>query len=246
MLYNHIHEVSDMTQNTLTIDSMKKYFLYTFICFLTVTATLAIISVLYGEFGDFQGKVLATSSIITAASICSLCCSAHIGRKKHPLPGMAGIGLAIVTAFFVIAAVWLEIDRAVYLKTTGILAIFTVAFAHSLVLCAVRLQEDQRWIQWGAAANIFVLAIILSLFIVFDFIAPVVFELVAVLSILIALETLVIPLLFIINKVVSYREKESLSLTKREDGMYEDTHGCVFEVKEISQDAIEISTESES
>ena len=71
--------------------SVRKACLYSFIAFLAFSALLAIFCVLLGKFGDFEGKVLITTSVIAAASICAfLCCSAHSSRFQIRCPEPAG------------------------------------------------------------------------------------------------------------------------------------------------------------
>jgi hypothetical protein len=66
-----------------------------------------------------------------------------------------------------------------------------------------------------------------------------VFKFVAVLAILVALETLVIPILGRLAKVVSTQAGEALSLIRREDGTYEDKGGRIYRVSEMPNDPIE-------
>jgi len=224
----------NMKHNTNMISHVKKGFLYSFIVFLAASAIIAITSILAGRFGNLEIKVLITTTAIAVASICSLCCSAYTNQSKKNLPSIAGISLAGVSAILLCIAVWMEIDSAGYWKTTAILSVFAIAFAHSLALLVVRLRPIYSWLRLGTTINIFILATIISGMIEAGSAEEGIFKLITVLAILVALETLVIPILGRLAKPESNHITETLSLAKREDGMYEDKRGHLYEVNEMS------------
>jgi len=226
--------MNEMKQAENAAGRVRKGSLYSFIVFLSISALLAITSVLSGKFGEFEIKVLITTSVIAVASICSLCCSAYSSRRQNSLPGIAGVSLAGVSAAMLILGVWTEMHSDGYWKTTAILSVFAVAFAHLLALLAVRLRPTHSWLQIGTAITIFSLAAFISYLILGEFNDEGAFKLVAVLAILAALETLVIPILGRLAKAKPNQAKQTLSLIKREDGMYEDQQGRLYEVNEMS------------
>ena len=233
--------MNEMKQNADMISRVRKGSLYSFIGFLAISALLAITCVLSGEFGDFEIKVLITTSVIAVASICSLCCSAYSNRKENALPGLGGISVAAVSASMLIVGVWAEIDSEGYWKATAICSVFAIAFAHSLALLAVELRPTYSWLRIGTGINIFALAALISVLILVEIDDDYegVFKLVAVLAILAALETLVIPILGRLAKVAPTQAGEALSLTRREDGTYEDKGGRIYRVSEMPNDSIE-------
>ena len=231
--------MNEMKQNVDMISRVRKGSLYSFIGFLTISALLAITCVLSGEFGDFEIKVLITTSVIAVASICSLCCSAYSNRKENAWPGLGGISVAAVSAAMLIVGVWAEIDSEGYWKATAICSVFAIAFAHSLALLAVELRPTYSWLRIGTGINIFALAALISVMILVEIDDEGVFKLVAVLAILAALETLVIPILGRLAKVAPTQAGDALSLTRREDGTYEDKGGRIYRVSEMPNDSIE-------
>ena len=74
---------------------LKRTLLKVFVGFLSLTAAIAILSVLTGEFGAFQVKVLATTMTISAASICAMSCAAFIEIRRKKVLGTIGIGFAL-------------------------------------------------------------------------------------------------------------------------------------------------------
>lgn len=224
----------DVGQDKGLIGRVRKAFLYSFISCLAVSALMAIICVLAGKFGKFEGKVLVTTTVVTVASICLLCCIAYLGRKWKPMPGVAGIILIGVSAVMLIGGVWTEVHSHDYWEITAVICVFAIASAHLLALLAVRLKPGHVWLQIAAAVNILLLALVISGMIVVDFDDGAIWKLVAVLAILAALETLLIPILGRLARVQPVQSRETLTLTKREDGTYEDGNGRVYTVSEVS------------
>ena len=114
--------------------SMKKRFLHAFVGFLGLTAFIAIVSVLSGEFGELQIKILVTSFTVSAASICSMSCAAFIEKQKQQGLGFSGILLSVVAAVLLILLIWLEFENEWYFKTTFTMAVCAASFAHAFLL----------------------------------------------------------------------------------------------------------------
>jgi hypothetical protein len=213
---------------------LRKGALYSFVVFLSISALLAIGCVCGGKFGELEVKVLLTTLTITLASICALCCGAYAKHGRSAVPSACGIALAGMTAALVIVGVWMEIEQEGYWKAAAVLGVFTVASAHALALLGVRLAPGHGWLKVGAAAAIGLLAAVLSGMIM-ESVSDDHWELVAVLAIIGALATLVIP---IMSKAAGGRAPAAaagaLVLRPRGDGLYSDEAGAVFEVKRVT------------
>jgi len=98
----------------MNYSEIRKLSLKVFIGFLGLTALIAIISVLSGDFGKLQWKILATCFTISAASICSMSCAVFIEKKGLAGLGLAGIFLCISSASLVIVGIWPEIESEEY------------------------------------------------------------------------------------------------------------------------------------
>jgi len=179
----------------LNYTHVRRQLLKTFICFLALTALIAIASVLTGEFGEIQAKILGTSFTISAASICSMACAAFIEKKKLARLGLSGIGMSVVAAILVIIGMWAEIDAEFYLKTMATCIVGAVASAHACLLVLPSLQQRHRWIQTTSVGSIAVLSLLILIALWAEIDANAYFRLLAVVAILVGLETLVIPLL---------------------------------------------------
>ncbi|MCF7975428.1 MAG: hypothetical protein K9N55_16545, partial [Phycisphaerae bacterium] len=125
--------------------AIRKASLKVFIGFLALTALIAIISVLSGEFGKIQFKVLATTFSISAASICSMSCAAFMEKRKRTGLGLTGILLCAVGAVLVIVGLWPEIDSEVYWKTTVTVIVAAIALAHAFLLSLPDLDDRHTW-----------------------------------------------------------------------------------------------------
>jgi hypothetical protein len=221
-----------MSQPEAALGKATKLFLYSFLAFLATSAAFAIVTVVAGTFGEFEAKVLITTSVIALASICSLCCSAFASRTGITWPTLAGIVLAAVASCMVALGVWAEMEQEGYWKLVAVLGFFALAAAHVLALLAVSLPRRHRWVQVVTTATLLLLAILLSAMVVGEMEDEGLFKVVAVLGILAALETLAVPILGKLAKarVGATGAAPTLQLTRREDGLYVDDAGQVFEL----------------
>ena len=212
---------------------IKKMSLKCFVGFLGLTAVIAIISVLSGEFGELQWKILATTGTISAASICAMSCAAFIEKRKLLKLGLSGIVLSIVAAVLVIFGLWPEINSDEYWKTTASMAVFAVEFAHAFLLVLPQLDDRQKWFQLLSVVSIFILACLIVNAMWLEVDDEVYYRILAVVAIVVALETLVTPILMKLRKGNAL-QKEKLVLEKIEDGVYMDSTGKKYELRNIS------------
>jgi hypothetical protein len=189
---------------------------------------ITIISVLSGAFGSLEVKFLVTTTVVALASICALACSTY---PNHVI-GSLGICIAILAACMLIAGVWLEVNADFYWRFSAILAVIAVAFAHSLALLSIPL-VGYSWLKTTTLVSIFTLAILLSYLFIVEFDqAP--SRLLTVLSILVTLQTVIIPVLAKIKKSDATR-REKLILIRQSNGNYQSSDGRYFKVTEISK-----------
>jgi len=215
--------------------AIRKLSLRAFIGFLVATAVIAVISVLSGEFGEFQLKVLATSLTISAASVCSMSCAAFIEKKKMAALGLSGIVLAIAAAVLLIGGMWPEIKSDEYWKTAITCVVFALAFAHAFLLILPDLDERQAWVQLTSSVSIGALALLIVFAVWGEIDDKAYYRLLAVVAILVALQTLIVPILMKLRKGAS-RERKLLVLERIEGELYKDSAGKAYRVKEVNAD----------
>lgn len=105
---------------------------------LSIAALFGIVTLLTGEFGEVQGKVLLTTLLLAAFSITALCHLAVVGRTLRVV-GYAGIvvsGIAFVLGAVLIWRSWDSWDESwdVILRVFGVFAVLAVSFAHANLL----------------------------------------------------------------------------------------------------------------
>lgn len=146
---------------------LRKFFLYILIASVATCALIGIGVLLFGEFGEFESKVLATTFTITCTSILGLACGAYFEAKGARQLPFAGIAFSIIAGIMVIGVIWFhERTGDVYAKVTvtatmlaatcGLLSLISLAdldrkfiwsrnlaFAASIVLDGILL-----WILW--------------------------------------------------------------------------------------------------
>ena len=215
--------------------AIRKLSLKIFLGFLGLTALIAIISVLSGEFGELQWKILATSFTISAASICSMSCAAFIEKKRLIELGISGIIFSVASAILLIAGMWLEIDSEGYWKTTITLVIAAVAFAHAFLLVLPELDDNQKWVQRVSSVSIGILALQIAVAVWGEINNEGYYRLLAVVAIIVGLETLAIPMLMKLRKG-NGQKRQKLVLEKLEGDIYRDSAGKQYQLKDINSE----------
>jgi hypothetical protein len=219
--------------------SLRRILLRTFIIFLCFAAVLAIAGVLGAGFGELQTKIVFTALSISAASMCGMAGTAYLQRNSGHPAGMAGIICCVAAAAMVVFGIWVGIKSSGYWKTAGSLITLSIASAHALGLLTVRLADDYRWAQRLAA----VLTAILTLFVLNavwgDTGDGPSWRLWTVIGIILALLTVLIPLLARLKPVApeplafNPSESETLTLYRMTDDLYRDTAGIYYKVHRL-------------
>jgi hypothetical protein len=228
----------------MNLSNPRKILLWVFIGFLSLTAVIAIFSVLVGQFNETQLKVLATTFTISAASICAMSCAAFIEKRQSNLAGTLGIIFAAVAAILTITGVWSETGSDTFWKSTGSLIVISVALAHALLLLLPNLSANHKWTQIAAVISIVILAALIIFLIWrsnFNKDEEFYFRLLGVASIVVVLFTLIIPICAKLGGKQTKRIhppnlSEHLTLNKIADEIYADEFGRKFQVTEIKSD----------
>jgi uncharacterized membrane protein (GlpM family) len=213
---------------------IRKLSLKIFLGFLGLTALVAIISVLSDKFGELQEDILMTCLTISIASIFLMSCAAFIEKKQLVLLGMSGIVLTVSAAVLVIVWVWLEFDSGLYWKVTFTCCILAVAFALAFLLSLPVLGDRYKWVQPVSSVSIGILALQTAgiVWVKIDD-SEIYIRLLAAVAIIVALETLAIPLLMKLRKG-NIQRRAQLVLEKLEGDIYTDSAGKKYELREIN------------
>lgn len=210
--------------------SLSRLFLRLFLAFLVLTALVAIGAVLGGDLGDTQARILGTSATVSGASICAMACAAFRGR--HRRLGDAGIGMAMVAAVAVVVALWSGSHASEVWKSVLILVLLAVATAHAELLWLPSLAAAHRWLQRLATASIGLLTLLLAVAIVTEPDSAAFVRTLIVLAILVALQTLLVPLLWKLGGAPT-PIAEQLLLVRQPDGSFADAAGQRYAVQRL-------------
>ena len=174
---------------------LKRLSLWAFIGFLVVTAIVAIVAVVSGDFGDFESKVLITSLIISGTSVCMMAYATFAERPGMVKVGQAGVALAVAAASLLLVGMWSERGEDEFWKVTLTFLILAVGLAYALLLLLPELKGRQRWVRTTSSVSIGALAAMMIVAIWVEFSEGWYVRVLAVMAILVALQTLVIPVL---------------------------------------------------
>ena len=86
--------------------NLRKFFLYLFVASVALSALIGIGVILFGNFGDFEIKVLLTTMTVTVTSILGLACGAYLETGRGKIVPVAGITFALVCCVLWIILVW--------------------------------------------------------------------------------------------------------------------------------------------
>jgi hypothetical protein len=216
--------------------ALRRTFLWLFIAFLGLSALVAIVAVLGGNFGDLQARICASSATISAASVCALACAAFRERERGRTLGSVGIALAGSAAVAILLMIWSDGGKWPW-RVTIILAVWAAATAHAELLWLPRLRANHRWTQRALVGAIGVLSLLLTVAVLTDADNEVMIRLMVVVAILVALLTLVVPILAKIGSVAAqgdFDAGQQLVLRRGSDGVWVDEAGVLYEVRRLN------------
>ena len=212
---------------------IRRVALKIFLGFLGLTAVVASRCVLASDYGQIQIKILLTTLTIAATSICAMAGAAFVEKRRHRELGFAGTSLAIVSGSLVILGVWSGFPSKEYWKLVITLVVFAVAVAHAFMLALPDLGEEHSWFQGLSFASITLLVCQIVVALWSETRDDLYYRLLAVVSIVVALETLAVPILMKLRRAQASRGR-TLVLTEVEDGIYRSTVGTLYTVAEVA------------
>src|SRR5919108_5272712 len=119
---------------------LRRLFLRAIVASLSATAALAIGTLLFADFDDTAGKILATTALISAASLLSLPGGILLDQSRATTLAWAVIGLSAGAFFLSLVLLWGEVEDV--WKAVVILAVFAGASSQTAASTARRRPED--------------------------------------------------------------------------------------------------------
>lgn len=130
--------------------NIKRLSLYVLIASVAISAVLGIAVILFGNFTQFEQRILVTTSIITMTSIFGLACGAYLETGRGKILPYTGIVFAIISGILWIAFTWAQVNdesKAVRFGFTATL--FAVACSLLSLLSLARLDSRFQWARYG-------------------------------------------------------------------------------------------------
>jgi hypothetical protein len=190
---------------------LTRWFLRVFIVSICATAFVGVFALTWpGEIGNLEIKILLTTLVIAAASICGLACGGCLTRGHTILP-IAGLALTGISACLLIFGLWVEVDSEIFWRLSASLSFFAVACAHLSMLFLANLAGAYRWAYLLAYQLILGLAALLAAAMFYEelFDNESYIRFTGVVSILVAAITLLIP-------VFHYMSREQFAAAQAE------------------------------
>ncbi|MBN2475877.1 MAG: hypothetical protein JXB62_14795 [Pirellulales bacterium] len=177
--------------------SLKRVLLYSVIGALALCALLGIYCFLFGQFGETEAKILATTVGVCFYSLTAMACFAVLERRRSAVLAIPGLGTCAAGMLVLLGVVWLEgYKDEVAMKTAAVLAMFAVSFAQASLLSLAQLERKLAWLSWIAYGAIFWLVIQLSVMLVGEIDDEWLVRLAGALGILDGCASLTIPILY--------------------------------------------------
>jgi len=131
----------------------KRLVLFLIAGLLTVAAALAIGILLFGDFGETEGRVLATTALLAAYGLLALPAAILRDRRRRPALAFAVAALVVGAASLMITMVWTGEPPEVLGKAGATVNAWLVAFVQIAALDLRRREQDPRFVRSLLAAS---------------------------------------------------------------------------------------------
>jgi hypothetical protein len=181
--------------------TLKRILLYSLVGSVAIGAVLAILFVLLNTWGWFEIRVILTTILVAAASLCVMACELARTPKGRNLLPYAGFGLTVLASVMMLIGMWSDIREDAYWMLAGSLCTFAIATVHVCLISVAPLARKFKWVYYIAFQITYGLAIIFSL-VIFDSFRPEegIIRAIIALAIVDTALTLVIPILSRISR----------------------------------------------
>ncbi len=188
---------------TPTDISFKRAFLISLVASLVLSALVAIVVFLIGNFGETEFRVIATTLTIGLYSLTGLCGSIMLERKKYPGLALIGILISVVGFLITLLAIWELVEFDDFWKIITILIILAVAIAHACLILLIESNKAVvRYSLFGTLVFISLVALMLIMLVLLEFDLAdndFAYRLLGVFAVLDVLGTIVTPILKKLN-----------------------------------------------
>jgi glucan phosphoethanolaminetransferase (alkaline phosphatase superfamily) len=184
--------------------------------------------ILFGNFGETEGKILATTFTIAVTSILGLACGAYLETKQGKILPSVGIIFSIISAIFFFVMIWggTVWQNENFFKSLATATIFAVSCSHLSLISIPKLDKKFQWSKSALYICVWLLSAILLwiLWFAHDAENEFIIRIIGVLSIIIAALTIITP--------VFYKLSHSLPEAKQIDEEIERLKAKIAELEE--------------
>ncbi len=137
----------------------RRSLLLGFIVSISLCGLVGIYCLIFGSFGRFEGRILASTATTAGVFLLGLASAMVWERGKWPLLGVLGLISAVPTLALTLAAIWLTLFPQPWEEALGIC--WTVAVTLPLIglLSLARLRSQYRWIHIATIVCVTLLAL---------------------------------------------------------------------------------------
>jgi hypothetical protein len=160
---------TETARENRALKGFRRAAVWTIIVSLVFAALIGIATIVSGEFGELQGKVLLTTLAVAGAAILALCHLAVLERDVKVL-GWIGIGTSAVSLLAAVTLIWWnwnDVDNmygpsSVYsniIKLFGISLLLAVSFAHANLMLLLA-DAPYKWMRVVLDLNLVLIGIV--------------------------------------------------------------------------------------
>jgi MFS family permease len=129
------------------VRSGKQVLLLSVAALLSVSGAIAVGILLFGEFGQTEGRVLATTALFAAYGLLALPAAILVDRRRLPALAVLILTLALAGALLAVSAVWRSSPSETHGNAVGSVTAFLVAFAQAAALVLRRPERDRMLVR---------------------------------------------------------------------------------------------------
>ena len=161
---------TQVSEANRTIKGVRRIAIWTVIISLVVTALIGIYTIVSGEFGETQSRVMLTTLAVAGFSILALCHLAVFGRDVKVF-GWVGIGTSGVSLILAAILIWWNWSDFMYqpsdlymnlTKSFTISALVAVSLAHANLMLLLQ-NSPLRWIRTALSVALVLITIVPTL-----------------------------------------------------------------------------------
>ena len=125
---------------------LRKLFLYTLIASVAFCTLIGIVVILFGQFGEFETKVLLTTLTVAVTSILGLACGAYYESRNARILPFTGIGAALVSGVLFIVIIWYTNGfNDTFVKITLTATLVAASCSHLSLISLAALDRRFMW-----------------------------------------------------------------------------------------------------